>query len=276
MAERQIKPFSCSFGNLVSERRIAGPPDGPNFGRLGCICRESNDPDREAYPSFLSRKCNREPRRSFTRESPAPLGAAGVSPGAFRGALCALKDKPWVSGRQANSVLPQAGAKPNGGATNKTIFMLVWEPWFGTTLWLVLALLSAAERRPALQHARVALFPLHQLRRHLEPVLNLNVKKELGLIVKPDGNVVVLVRAVELNRFHHAASQLRELNLVLRDAAGARPLLLALVFPLTHPHPFRYLLASMAILARSYSPPKVACSLTQTAETNASIAFVQS
>src|SRR6185437_9456723 len=68
----------------------------------------------------------REPRRSFTRESPAPLGAAGVSPGAFRGALCALKDKPWVSGRQANSVPPQAGAKPNGGATNKTIFMLVW------------------------------------------------------------------------------------------------------------------------------------------------------
>ena len=155
MAERQIKPFSCSFGNLVSERRIAGPPDGPNFGRLGCICRESNDPDREAYPSFSAlsppsavktlvsslENATREPRRSFTRESPAPLGAAGVSPGAFRGALCALKDKPWVSGRQANSVLPQArgprqtrcwfagveiGAKPNGGATNKTIFMLVW------------------------------------------------------------------------------------------------------------------------------------------------------
>src|SRR6185312_10306175 len=142
MAERQIKPFSCSFGNLVSERRIAGPPDGPNFGRLGCICRESNDPDREAYPSSSAlsppsavktlvsslENATREPRRSFTRESPAPLGAAGVSPGAFRGALCALKDKPWVSGRQANSVLPQAGAKPNGGATNKTIFMLVWEP----------------------------------------------------------------------------------------------------------------------------------------------------
>src|SRR6185437_13786186 len=204
--------------------------------------------DREAYPSSSSlsapsavktlvsslENATREPRRSFTRESPAPLGAAGVSPGAFRGALCALKDKPWVSGRQANSVLPQAGAKPNGGATNKTIFMLVWEPWFGTTLWLVLALLSATERGPALQHARVALFPLHELRRHLEPVLNLNVKKELSLVVKPDGNVVVLVRAVELNRFHHPPSQLREINLVLRDAAGARPPFLALVFTLTH------------------------------------------
>src|SRR6185437_1690664 len=159
------------------------------LGALPALCGKD--------PCVLSRKCNREPRRSFTRESPAPLGAAGVSPGAFRGALCALKDKPWVSGRQANSVLPQAGAKPNGGATNKTIFMLVWEPWFGTTLWLVLALLSATERGPALQHARVALFPLHQLRRHLEPVLDLNIKKELGLVVKADGNVVVLVGAVE-------------------------------------------------------------------------------
>src|SRR6185437_4697274 len=43
-----------------------------------------------------------------------------------------------------------------------------------------------------------------------------------------------LVRAVELNRFHHPPSQLREINLVLRDAAGARPPFLALVFTLTH------------------------------------------